>query len=259
MAGSKFFSILVVGDNPEEQMAKYDCSLRVKPYIKYKYLDAEKMHKNAVKVLTEVVKNSDKFNFNKLQTDYFRDKLKSLSSMSSFEYYSTITHGLSYDDNGNAMCDVNPKGKWQKYNIGKHFSYPFKLKDGSESYQALVKDIDWDEMHMGRDKVRLFETLWDLVVNDSDPQDEEEATLKREWQGRQTYFKSFKDVDEYVAHNCAYWNYAFLSDKTGWVDIDDENKSNEWVAGFFDRFIEGLGENDKLTIFEYSRNDEEGF
>ena len=40
---SKFLSIMVVGKNPEELMEKYSKSLKVKPYVKYKYLDAEKM------------------------------------------------------------------------------------------------------------------------------------------------------------------------------------------------------------------------
>lgn len=256
MAGSKFFSVMVVGENPEELMAKYDSSLKVKPYIKFKYLDAEKMLKNAIRVLSEIVDNHEKFNFNKLQVGYFKDKLKNLSSMTPFEYYSTITHGLSYDDNGNALCDINPNAKWDKYNLGKNFSYPLKLKDGTESYQAYAKDVDWDAMHMATDNVRVFETLWSLVVDDDEPNDEQEKALKEEWKSREAYFSSFKDVDQYVAHNCAYWNYAFLSEKDGWIDLDNENNSTKWVSEFFERFIEKLEDGDKITIFEYSRNDD---
>ena len=100
---SKFYTVMVVGDNPEELMAKYDTSLKVKPYIKYKYLDAEKMRKNAIKVFTELCANPRKFSLNDFQTDYFKERLKATNNMTSFEYYTTITNGLYYDDNGNAL------------------------------------------------------------------------------------------------------------------------------------------------------------
>lgn len=251
MAGSKFFSVMVIGDKPDELMAKYDASLKVKPYIKYRYLEAEKMQKNAIKVLKEVVENSKKFGFNKFQSDYFKDKLKNISSLSTFEYYRTITDGLYYDENGNALSEENPNSKWTQYNIGKNFSYPLKLKGGGETYQAFTKDIDWDEMHMSYESVRLFETLWELVVNDDDPSTEQEEQIKKEWSGRKAYFDKFKDKDQFVAHNCAYWNYAYL-DKDGWHDVDDEGNELQWVSTFFERFVEKLNDDDKVTIFEYS-------
>lgn len=54
MSKSKFLTVMVVGDNPDKLMEKYDKSLKVKPYIKYRYLDAEKMRNNSLKVLTEI-------------------------------------------------------------------------------------------------------------------------------------------------------------------------------------------------------------
>ena len=48
----KFFTIMVVGDNPDELMSKYAIDLTVPKYIKYHYLDAEKMKANAIKIIT---------------------------------------------------------------------------------------------------------------------------------------------------------------------------------------------------------------
>ena len=141
MTGSKFHTVMVVGDNPEELMKKYDISLKVAPYIKFKYLDADKMRKNACKVMQELIKNRDKFGFNDLQADYFKEKLKSLNSMSSFEYYSSLTEGMYYDENGNALSEENPNGKWTTYALGRNFSYPLKLKNGEESYQAMMAQM----------------------------------------------------------------------------------------------------------------------
>lgn len=250
---SKFFTVMVVGDNPEDLMAKYDKALKVKPYIKYKYLDADKLRKNAIKMLSNIVDNYDKFAMSEYQRDYFKERLKAINGMSSFEYYSTITQGLYYDDEGNALCEENPEGKWDKYNIGKNFSYPFKLKDGKESYQALVKDIDWDSMHMKNESVKLFEAIWALVMDDDDPSDADEEQLKKNWLGKKNYLSNFSNVDQFVSHNCAYWNYAFL-DENGWKDVDDDGDELKWVSNFFERFVEPLKEDAKVTIYEFSRS-----
>lgn len=250
---SKFFTVLVVGDDPESLMAKYDKALKVKPYIKYKYLDAEKLKKNAIKMLSSVVENADKFAMSNYQLDYLKERLKAINGMSTFEYYRTITDGLYYDDEGNALSEENPEGKWDKYNIGKNFSYPFKLKDGKEAYQTQVDNVDWDSMHMSVDAVRMFEIIWALVVDDDDPSDEEEINIKKNWITKKNYLSNFSNVDQFVAHNCAYWCYAYL-DENGWKDVDDEGDELKWVSNFFDRFIKPLKDGTKVTIYEFSRS-----
>ena len=255
MSKSKFLSVMVVGNNPEELMEKYNKSLKVEPYVKYRYLDAEKMKENSSKMLTEITSNPEKFTLSKFQVDYFKERLKAINAMTPFEYYTTITQGMYYDENGDAMSEINPNGKWDKYNLGKNFSYPLKLKDGKEVYQARAKDIDWDSMHMNRDYVKLFETIWALVIDDEEPSTPEEENLKANWNTKRNYLSNFKTVDEFVSHNCAYWNYAFLSEK-GWTDVDDEVNETNWIGGFFERFIEPLKDDDLVTIYEYCITEE---
>ena len=251
--GSKFFTVMVVGDNPEGLMSKYDKALKVKPYIKYKYLDAEKIRSNAIKMLSNIISSYDKFAMSEDQLEYFKSRLKAINGMSSFEYYSSLTNGLYYDADGNALSEENPDGKWDKYNLGKNFSYPLKLKDGKESYQALSGDVDWNQMHMETNSVNLFEIIWRLVVDDDDPSDANEEQLKNNWKDKKNYLSGFKNVDEFISHNCAYWNYAYL-DKNGWVDVDDEGDEMKWVLNFFERFVEPLKNDEKVTIYEFSRS-----
>ena len=251
--GSKFFTVMVVGDNPEGLMSKYDKALKVKPYIKYKYLDAEKIRSNAIKMLSNIIASYDKFAMSEDQLEYFKSRLKAINGMSSFEYYSSLTNGLYYDADGNALSEENPDGKWDKYNLGKNFSYPLKLKNGKESYQALSGDVDWNQMHMETNSVNLFEIIWRLVVDDDDPSDANEEQLKNNWKDKKNYLSGFKNVDEFISHNCAYWNYAYL-DKNGWVDVDDEGDEMKWVLNFFERFIEPLKNDEKVTIYEFSRS-----
>jgi hypothetical protein len=249
--GSKFLSVMVVGNNPEKLMEKYDKSLKVEPYVKFKYLEAETMKKRLTSYLSEFIKNHEKFALNQFQVDYFKERLKAVNSMSTFEYYSTITQGMYYNEDGDAMTDVNPNGKWDKYNLGKNFSYPLKLKDGKEVYQAKAGDVDWDKMHMNHEYVELFKKIWSLVIDDAEPSSKEEENLKVNWSSKKNYLSNFKSVDDFVSHNCAYWNYAFLSDK-GWIDVDDELNETKWISEFVERFIVPLKDDDLITIYEYS-------
>ena len=77
--GSKFFSVMVVGENPEELIKKYDINLKVEPYIKYKYSDAEKLKNNAIKVLDEIIKKHNNFSLNDFQIDYFKERRKAFN------------------------------------------------------------------------------------------------------------------------------------------------------------------------------------
>lgn len=238
---------MVVGDNPDLLMSKYDINLEVPRYKKYKYLDAEKMKKNAIKVLNEIINNPKKFQLNGFHVDYMKTRLKEINDMSTFEYYSSVTNGLYYDENGDAWSTKNPDGKWLTYSIGKNLSIPLILKDGSETHQAFYNDIDWDKMHMNN--TSLYDRVWELMVEGSKIENETDQTIYNNMKDKDGYFKSFKNKDEYVAHNCAYWHYAFLS-KDGWFDLDDGHKSIDWVINYFDKFISNLNPTDKITIFE---------
>lgn len=252
---SKFYTVMVVGENPDELMKPYDMSLKVEPYVKYRYLDSGKLKENAIKTTQGIVDNAHLLKLSKFQVDYFKEKLKGYMGMSDFEFYSALTHGLFYDKEGNALSEENPNGKWQKYNLGANFSYPFKLVDGNEKYQARASDVDWGSMHFNPKAVNYFETVWRVVVDGEQTNSDGEQKLYEMWQNKRNYLGTFKDIDAFVAHNCAYWCYAYL-DKDGWVDYDTENDQS-WVTSFYDRFVARLNDDEQITIFEFSRREDD--
>lgn len=252
--GSQVFTCLVVGDNPNELMSKYDMNLEVEKYMKYEYLKAEDMKNNSIKILTEIVESPKEFNLNSYQIDSLKDKIKTLTSMSNFEYYSNITSGMYYDKEGNAWTTENPNGKWNTAKMGDYFSLPLILKDGSTAHQARYKDVDWDKMHM--QNTHVYEIIWDMIKNGREPLTDKEKLLYENFTSKDNYFSRFKDVDEFIVHNCAYWNYAFL-DEHGWKDLDDGGSDVEWVATYFDKFVSNIDENALVTIFECTKNREE--
>lgn len=254
--GSKVFSVLVVGDDPETLMEKYDENLKVDKYIKYTYQSAKRLRENAIKLAEEIINNKDKFQLTSYHVDYFREKANTLKNMSDFEYYSELTQGLYIDENGDAWSTENKEGKYQTCKKGKNFSLPFLTIDGKESNSELKKNVKWDEMHMNPNTVVVYERTWDMVHGKYEPSTPNEQKIYDNMKNMTEYFSKFKDKKEYVIHNCAYWNYAIV-DKNGWHDIDEAKSPIEWVATFYPIFIEPLDDNTKLTIYECTKGKEE--
>lgn len=251
---SKFFTVLVVGKNPEELLKKYDLNLQVERYCKYHYLDAEKIRKNSIKSLQEIVNNADKFKFTEFQLEFLKERIKALQNTSNFDYYTSLTKGMYYDENGDAWTTENPNGKWLEYKIGKDFSLPFQLKDGTTTNQAIKKDVAWDKMHMAN--TTLYSRVWELIKEGKTPENEQDETIINNMKDKVNYFNSFATKNEYIIHNCAYWNYAFL-DENGWIDLDSDGNQTEWISHYYERFINTLDEDAVLTIFECRKQKEE--
>lgn len=251
-APSKFYSVMVVGDNPTELMAKYDKSKEVEPYIKYRYLDAEKLHKNSIKIYEDLINNVNILALSEDQISALKEKLKSIKNMTRFEFYQMLTEGCSYDENGDAWSTVNPNGKWDAYQTGNHFSVPLITKNGVETSSALNKEVNWKILHMA--EAAYYELVWDLAHEIVEPTNDSERQIRDNMINRKKYFSNFKSKEDYVIHSAAYWNYAYL-DENGWVSIDDENVDEKtWIKNFYPRFVEKLNPNDKITIFDYTIN-----
>jgi len=252
---SKFYSVMVVGDNPEELMEKYKIGSKVEKYIKFKYLDAEKLQKNSLKMLGQVIEKYNALNLSKYQVDGLVERMNAIKNMTPFEYYQTITYGCTYDDEGNAWSDENPNGKWVNYQKGNHFSVPFINNMGEEVTSEINSKINWKLLHLH--DAELYERVWELAKEGREPVNEDEQIIRDNMMNKQVYLSKFKNKEAYVAHNSAYWNYAYL-DKNGWIDIDDEGiKDIDWIQNFYNRFVKPLKPQDRVTIFEFTRNSDD--
>ena len=109
---SRFFTVMVVGENHKELMEKYSINLEVTPYIKYEYLKADKYLDTSIKALNNILKNSDKIQLEPNIKENLDIRIKTLKKMTPFEYYRQLTNGMYYDENGNALSSENPEGHW---------------------------------------------------------------------------------------------------------------------------------------------------
>lgn len=247
--GSRFFSLMVIGDDPMKIIEKYGADFKVEPYIKYRYLDAKKYHSTAIKTLKQVINNFNSLSIKPNIKETLTNRLENISKLTPFEYYRELTDGLFYDNDGNAISEENPNIKYNTCKKGRNFSLPLILKDGSESYSALVKDIDWEAMN-GKNK-GIYEAAWEMVMEDRKPQNDIEEQTYNSMKDKTAYFSNFKSKEDYVTYSTSYWNYAY-ADINGWIDVDDEGDEMKWIKNFYSRFIKNLNPNDLVSIFECS-------
>lgn len=252
MKNSRFFSVMVVGENPKALIDEFDYAKKVEPHVKYKYLDAEKYRKATIKIIENLIENFNQIKIDFLELDALENRLKSLKNMSNFEYYKELTEGLYYDENGNALSDENEDGHWTTCNIGRNFALPLKLKDGTEVYSARNKDIDWDAMHKANREI--YEAAWEMVMEGREPSTDEERSIYEAMQDKDMYFSKFKNKENYVDYSTSYWNYAYVDEKQRWVAINSAKNDAEWINGFYERFVLPLKDDDLVTIFECSVN-----
>jgi hypothetical protein len=240
---------MVVGDNHKELMDKYSFGLEVEPYVRYEYLKADKYQNNSIKALDNLLSNADKVGLDTQLREGLERRIKALKKMTPFEYYRELTDGMYYDEDGNALTTENPDGHWATARIGKNFSLPLKLKDGTETYSAKADDIDWWAMN---EPTAMYEAAWEMVVDGREPTNAAEERVYESMKDKTTYFSNFKDKDDYVTYSTSYWNYAFV-DKNGWVDMTNEDEK-KWITNFFERFVKNIDPNDTVTIYECTVN-----
>lgn len=243
------FVAIVAGDNPEVLMSPYDKNIKTEPRVAYKYEDAQKLQDKYIK-LYKAITTSDTIPEGPFKEDA-KDKLAVIESQTPEDFYFDLTMDYEHDpDTGDALTRENPDGKWSSYKLGKFFSVPFVLKDGTETYQARKGEIDWSLMHLhGGD---VYKRAWEMVMEGSEPTSDYEKQIYKNMKNRTTYFEKFGTKENYVLGNTAFWGYAFVSNN-GWAELEDEMDQFVWVRNFYELFIEPLPEDTLLTIYECTR------
>lgn len=264
MSKITFRTVMVVGSNPDELIAKYDLDTKVEPYVKLRFSDAAKARESHLRFISEVL-NSDKIPLTDNQREIYKNIYLDIKAMDDIDYFGQATEGCTYDENtGDAISTVNPNAfymhavnpqkRLDATNEEHDFCNPFILlpeegEDGGDdiiSYTALKSEIDWERMHMYNTK--LYERAWEICVEDSEPQNNQEETIKRKMGERTEYFANFSDKEEYVRHSCSFWCYGYL-DKNGYKEIDYTIFDKEWVKTYYDRFVRPISDDETVSLY----------
>ena len=77
---SRFFSVMVVGQDPTAITKKYDMNIKVEPYIKYYYLDAKKYKTMSIKTLEKILSEAEKISLPTGTKAALKERLKQLKN-----------------------------------------------------------------------------------------------------------------------------------------------------------------------------------
>ena len=258
MAQQTFRIVLVVGENPQQIIKKYSADTKVEKHLFMKKEDAAKQKKRKMNIINEMINMKDDF-LNSQQKEFYKGIYLDLKDMTDFEYFISVTDGCTYDETtGDAYTTTNPNAFYkyercpqeslEQYGEESPFANPFKLKDGTISYTAKVKDIDWDKMHMSN--TLPYEIAWETVVESRKPKNEQEEKIYSFMKDKENYFtNNFKTKEEYIKHSCSFWCYG-IATKNWYKEIDDTVRDIEWTSTFYDRYIKSLKDDDVLTLYE---------
>lgn len=132
------------------------------------------------------------------------------------------------------------------------FSDPFPLKNGGKAYSARFNDIDWEKIHRNPRQMELSKRAWEIIVEGSEPVNEQERYLKARMELRISYFiDNFATKEVYMQYYSSLWYYGVATEEK-YEEVDTWNSSIlEWCINFFDKFLKGLEEtNPLITIYE---------
>ena len=247
MENYNHFVVIAAGENPDELMKRYE-SGNEKTVVIYKE-DAEKLRRQHIE-MAKAYKEVDLNEFERLQIE---DIIETLEEQTLEEFWNDFIAEqdvIDEDENGNITVLDDSSIKFSSYNIGKNLSAPFILKNGELSFQDKKGNVDWDRIHLFESERLYYERVWEIVMDGEEPKNDDEMKIKRTMGNRKDYFSFFGDKYTYAAHCSAFWGYAFLSEETGWVELNPERHQIEWVLSYYEDFIKPLPENTLLTIYE---------
>ena len=258
------FTVLVVGENPDERINAFSKLNGVDPYVVYKKSDAARIKKDFVseykayidEIDMLIAEQNDEKNIANLKTqrDVAIMRLYDLEEQSTEDFFEDLQYDKDLDEDGNIITYYNKNGKFSLVNRGGRFANPFILKDGKETYQATVGDIDWSRIHCSTPAVNTYTRLWEMCVEGSKPENETEENFYENMKNRTDYFASFENKDNFVTSNTALWYYGIIGEDGIYHDPTNDNISQfEWMTKFFNKYIKELSTDKLLTIFECTR------
>ena len=243
-----YFSVLVIGEDPEAQIAKFDEMIDVEPYVLYQYKDRSKIRKLQI----EIYKNYLKTVSNLQERNLVIDKINELKKTSDEQYFLSLSELHQLDENKNIITSDNPDGKWLTCELGGRM-YSDYLKDLTNKSITSGKknEIDWSEIHLNKEVVNKYKRTWELCVEGIKSETPTDSLIINNMIHLTDYFKNFKNKEEYIKYNSSFFTNAIILNGK-WFDMEDFDYS-VWIIKYFERFISKMDNNELITIFECTK------
>ena len=243
------FAVLVIGDDVEEQLAKYDENLEMPRYVKYtkEELIADERqsieeYKNGTyaEYLADPIGYAKACNDNENHLKYVSETFPKKLTMTDEEIYELATKWYDPEnigENGEVYSTRNPDSKWDWYEVGGRYAGRIAVKDGVEidepnfswgwsedekdkvismgykTDSAYIKDIDFSKMHRTEEDYKDAIRYWELVVEGDKPKNKEEEDIVKWSLYKPEYFiKRYKTKELYAECNSSFSMWAVVKD-----------------------------------------------
>jgi len=244
-----YFSVLVIGEKPEEQISKYDeMSDSKEPYILYQYKDRSKFRKLQIEIYKGYLKSTKDLQSRNLLID----KINELKGISDEDYYINLGKYHQFDNDKNIITSDNPDGKWLTCEVGGRMYYEKLIGFDNKGITSGKKnEINWSEIHLKPELWGKYKRTWELCVDKIPESTTIDRIIINNMKGIVDYFENFKDKEQYIKYNSSFFTNAIIINGK-WYDMEDVDYS-EWVINYFERFIFKLKDNELITIFECTK------
>ena len=243
------FAVLVIGDDIEEQLAKYDENLEMPRYVKYtkeELIANEKQsieeYKNGTyaEYLADPIAYAIACNDNENHLKFVSEVFPKRLTMTDEEIYELATKWYDEDEigsDGEVYSSRNPDSKWDWYEVGGRYAGRIAVKDGVEidepnfswgwsedekdkvvamgykTDSAYIKDIDFSKMHRTEEDYKYAIRFWELVVEGDKPKNkEEEDIVKWSFYKPEYFIKRYKTKEKYAECNSSFSMWAVVKD-----------------------------------------------
>lgn len=255
------FTVLVVGDNVEEQLAPFQENNMGDCPTEYMEFSDE----------TEEVENDFKERDEKYKDNTIEEFAK--------EY-----HGYEKNEDGKFGYMQNPDSRWDWYVVGGRWAGMLKLKEGKEGHLeeldclGICKSRDDDRKKMQEEniknrcvdsakvgdvdfslddkEIKAHERFWEIIVEDSPLKEGEEKPF---CMSRKEYFtEKYKDKETYARLQSTFYTHAILKDgewiesgSMGWFGCSSETPEEEkvWEEKYAE-FLNKLPKDTMITIVD---------
>ena len=242
------FAVLLIGNDIEEQLSKYDENLEIPRYIKYTKEELIANERESIEeykndtyaeYLSDPIKYAENTT-NENHLKYLKEEFPKKLTMTDEEIYELAIKWYDPEDigeNGEVYSTRNPDSKWDWYEVGGRYAGRIAVKDGVEIEEpnfswgwsddekdkviamgyktdsAYIKDIDFSKMHRTEEDYKDAIRYWELVVEGDKPKNkEEEDSVKFNWYKPEFYTERYKNKETYAKCNSSFSMWAVVKD-----------------------------------------------
>ena len=243
------FAIIVIGNDLEGQLAKFDESIEMPEYVKLtkegliaKQKKEIEEYKNGTyaEYLADPIKYAEECINNENHLKYVSESFPKKLTMTDEELYQEAIKHCEPEElgpNGELLSTYNPDSKWDWYQVGGRYAGRIVVKDGIEidepsfswgwdadsinkvisegnkTDSAYKKDIDFSKMHRTEEDYNDAMRYWELVVEGDTPKNEdEENIIKWSFYKPEFYVERYKDKETYAECRSSFSMWAVVKD-----------------------------------------------